>query len=516
MQATPTQANPPSAPRPSDAAITDTVTSSGDAPFSDVLNDSLSPESGTDAADTYTDEIGAPEEKSNSAPDTHPVISAGIVAASIITPDTLKLQLSTQGEDDKTVAPSDPATGSHPELTILIELTSSLHGTPTLIDGAETATVVNMDSKNESFVSDARPGVELNTKSRTDPMLDATSAKQVKSALAAIATLTEKPAAIGLGQMSGSTISDSGKLNAAIVSDIPVLELVAAASPGGKISAEASPEKLANAHNTSSATSQQTSAEPMPTTSYEKQRSKSDSGFPAKKEQHAGNTRGSKKAAALRTGDAPAGETDAARQEKTPPLKQPVADAKIVDATLIDDQVHIEKENQSRDAIIGKIENNLRDAARRTVHPTSRTVPRGAVQAAWLRSLLDQASRPLSNRNGWKMLEMKLDDGEGTMTVKTRREADHVAVAVAFSDPKLRDLAHQNMERLHEALKQQYETAVELSLTHDDSGAHQRQGSPHANSGNMHLNGQGGESDVLDHSAPTREVHAGARHVWVG
>ncbi|GIV59775.1 MAG: hypothetical protein KatS3mg043_0864 [Rhodothermaceae bacterium] len=112
------------------------------------------------------------------------------------------------------------------------------------------------------------------------------------------------------------------------------------------------------------------------------------------------------------------------------------------------------------------------------------------------------------------MLELRLDDGDGTMTIKARRDAERVIVAVSFSDPHLRLLASENADRLQEALRQQYDASVDLSLAGEDAGASSRH----------HENGQDSPasfarvSRVHDREAGAGPVlrRAGARHVWVG
>src|SRR5690606_15692231 len=75
---------------------------------------------------------------------------------------------------------------------------------------------------------------------------------------------------------------------------------------------------------------------------------------------------------------------------------------------------------------------------------------------AWLRTAFTQTLRTFAGDDGWKVLEMQLEEGQGTMTVKARREKDHVAVSVGFSDPSLRAMAAANTERLQQALQSQY------------------------------------------------------------
>ncbi len=174
-----------------------------------------------------------------------------------------------------------------------------------------------------------------------------------------------------------------------------------------------------------------------------------------------------------------------------------------------------QSESDLREAVVGKVENLIREAVQRTAHAAQRVVPKSVVSAAWLQSLLDPTSGVHTGADGWKMLEMKLDDGDGTMTIRTRREAEHVVVSVGFSDPRVRDLAQQNMDRLHEALNQQYETAVDFSLDHDQSGSNENDRHP---SRRITKDARiAREASKATETASSPElVRAGARHVWVG
>ncbi|MEX2400068.1 MAG: hypothetical protein WD423_04800 [Rhodothermales bacterium] len=138
---------------------------------------------------------------------------------------------------------------------------------------------------------------------------------------------------------------------------------------------------------------------------------------------------------------------------------------------------------------------------------------------AWLRSLLAQSTRSLSLSQGWKSIEVQLEDGMGTMTVRARRGDDGVAVSVHFSDPNLRSLAETNVQRLQEALRSEYEANVDLSLMSDGStDTPDRQnpsGSDRRNLRSILPDALPGE--VLPESgAPTRPTLAGARNEWIG
>ncbi|GIV61225.1 MAG: hypothetical protein KatS3mg044_0091 [Rhodothermaceae bacterium] len=87
-----------------------------------------------------------------------------------------------------------------------------------------------------------------------------------------------------------------------------------------------------------------------------------------------------------------------------------------------------------------------------------------------------------------------------------------MSVQVGFSDPTLRALAHENLQRLEAALRQQYDTAVDLQLDQGPAGDTPGgdQGSPHPGYGGAAADTP---AETATTSAPRR---AGARHVWVG
>ncbi|MCH8959902.1 MAG: hypothetical protein IH820_00885, partial [Bacteroidetes bacterium] len=139
------------------------------------------------------------------------------------------------------------------------------------------------------------------------------------------------------------------------------------------------------------------------------------------------------------------------------------------------------------------------------------------VPAAWLRAVLGNARKSVFAEGGWKVLEMNLDDGDGTVTIKTKREEGRVAVAVGFSDPGLRALASAHAERLQEALQNEYETAVDFSLFSNDAGhSDDRQQAEDAGAPIPGITPTDGEGDVRDERPARRPLPAGAHHEWVG
>jgi hypothetical protein len=119
--------------------------------------------------------------------------------------------------------------------------------------------------------------------------------------------------------------------------------------------------------------------------------------------------------------------------------------------------------------------------------------------------------------NGWKVLEMPLDEGQGTMTVKARREEDRVSVSVSFTDPQLRALAEANSDRLHDVLRERYEANVDFTLMSDGAGdSPQRKDETRSSREKSTLSGAVEAVAPVEKSRISRVALAGARNEWVG
>jgi hypothetical protein len=105
------------------------------------------------------------------------------------------------------------------------------------------------------------------------------------------------------------------------------------------------------------------------------------------------------------------------------------------------------------------------------------------------------------------------------MTVRARREEEKVSVSVNFTDPQLRALAESNADRLQEALREQYDSQVDLSLTSDGAGE--------SNGGREDSRGSRGTAPAKastsseaaaprDRARAARAALAGARNEWIG
>ncbi len=89
----------------------------------------------------------------------------------------------------------------------------------------------------------------------------------------------------------------------------------------------------------------------------------------------------------------------------------------------------------------------------------------------WLKVLSERTSLLDKSNPQWKVLEMKLDKGNGSMTVRVMKEDDHVSVAVNFSDPEVKALAESQYNNILQDLENQYQQEVKFTFNeHRHSG----------------------------------------------
>ena len=113
---------------------------------------------------------------------------------------------------------------------------------------------------------------------------------------------------------------------------------------------------------------------------------------------------------------------------------------------------------------MGKSESNVQVS---TPKGTGKAVSAHASRSlSWLKALSDRTAQFTKQDPNWKVLEMKLDKGDGRMTVKVMREDEHVSVSVQFSDDTLRANAESQMSQILESLKEQY--GKDVSFTFGD------------------------------------------------
>ncbi len=152
-----------------------------------------------------------------------------------------------------------------------------------------------------------------------------------------------------------------------------------------------------------------------------------------------------------------------------------------------------------------------------TLQGSSRSRPPGSM--LWLRSILAQSTRSLDLAQGWKAIEVQLDEGLGTMVVRARRGDDGVAVSVSFSDPNLRSLAEHNVQRLQDALRAEYETNVDLSFMSDGSSGSPARRDPsdrgRTSTATRLRAGMAVEASA-DAPASHRPTVPGVRNEWIG
>lgn len=143
------------------------------------------------------------------------------------------------------------------------------------------------------------------------------------------------------------------------------------------------------------------------------------------------------------------------------------------------------------------------------------TLNRSVLSAAWLRTMT-QSQLPFSVGDGWQVLEMKLDEGDGTVTIKAKPGDERVAVSVGFSDPTLRALASAQVDRIQEALQEAYNTSVDLSFadgSNASAGQHSQGGQGGSGSAS-HTTALPGTEPEADRGLRTRMT--GALNEWVG
>lgn len=190
-----------------------------------------------------------------------------------------------------------------------------------------------------------------------------------------------------------------------------------------------------------------------------------------------------------------------------------------VDPIIAHSEAMPEGEELSPELVDGKVEAGSlvsAEASTRTKSAIGTSANRSVLSAAWMRTLSMSQAPQFTSGDGWHVLEMKLDEGDGTVTIKAQKQDESVAVSVGFSDPTLRALASSQMDRIQEALQDAYNTSVDLSLA-DGSGQSAQQGA---------RNGQGqpGSTGLEERAAiPTSEADqslrtrmAGALNEWVG
>jgi hypothetical protein len=141
--------------------------------------------------------------------------------------------------------------------------------------------------------------------------------------------------------------------------------------------------------------------------------------------------------------------------------------------------------------------------------------PRPAATAAWLRSFMARNAQAITMQDGWQVIEMNLEENQGTLTVKAKQDNERVSVAVGLSDPRMGTFIQANAAKIEEVLQAQYEKNVDLSFFSGNAGQNERR--------QQHVNESGGQTLVNLASgpegaepAPRRTRLTGGIREWVG
>ena len=91
---------------------------------------------------------------------------------------------------------------------------------------------------------------------------------------------------------------------------------------------------------------------------------------------------------------------------------------------------------------------------------------------AWSSLLVQQIGPALEVAGEWATLAVDLGDGDGSMTVRARRDEGRLVVAVHLSDPAVGAAARGQADEIRGRLEQHYGTAVDLSFEQGEGGRH--------------------------------------------
>lgn len=113
---------------------------------------------------------------------------------------------------------------------------------------------------------------------------------------------------------------------------------------------------------------------------------------------------------------------------------------------------------------------------------------------------------------------MQLKNGDGLITVQTRRRQDRMAVSVGFSDARLRAQAAANFNHLQDLLQSQYDAPVDFSLMDQSQHDAQHQTASDSSDRRPTAGPTGTDPDELEETETTarRPLAPGAHHEWIG
>lgn len=112
--------------------------------------------------------------------------------------------------------------------------------------------------------------------------------------------------------------------------------------------------------------------------------------------------------------------------------------------------------------LLGKSETTAQASAAKKSSKASRAY--AARSLSWVRSISEQTAALNRRDPNWKVLEMRLDKGDGHMTIKVMREDEHVSVSVQFTDDTMRAQAESQASQILETLKEEYGQDVKFSF----------------------------------------------------
>jgi hypothetical protein len=146
-----------------------------------------------------------------------------------------------------------------------------------------------------------------------------------------------------------------------------------------------------------------------------------------------------------------------------------------------------------------------------------KTAPAARAQrtAAWMRVLSERTSFTNRTDPHWKVMEMKLDDGDGSVTIKVMRDDDGVSVSVGFTDASLRAHAESQSQQILDSLRAQYNQQVSFSFSHQQESAFDSSMWDSQNRNRIRHTASPAETPEPTPEAPSRAGHPD-RHVWIG
>lgn len=117
----------------------------------------------------------------------------------------------------------------------------------------------------------------------------------------------------------------------------------------------------------------------------------------------------------------------------------------------------------------------------------------------------------------WRSIQMKLDEGDGHVTIRTRKEHGVTRLAIEFSDPTVRAAVEVQADRLKESLESRFDTAIDLSFGTPGGGQGEadRRAQPTQRRSNSSAKTTAREIEISSRPAKARVV-PGSSNTWVG